>query len=122
MLGVVRAALSDQADRQAEWSAAAKRWNRDALVLSTRQGVWVEPRNFNRSFTRIRRTLKLREFRPHDARHTCASLLAELGVPLRTAMEILGHSKSAVTAEVYQRASSESRRDAAQRVNDVLSD
>jgi hypothetical protein len=49
-------------------------------------------------------------------------LLAELGVPLRAAMEILGHSKSAVTAEVYQRAGSEGRRDAARRVNDALSD
>ncbi|MCX9189933.1 site-specific integrase [Carbonactinospora thermoautotrophica] len=123
LLGVVRDALKEQADRQAEWGdAAGDAWNAGALVLSTRKGGWVEPRNFNRSFTRIRTKLGLREFRPHDARHTCASLLAELGVDPRTAMEILGHSRSAVTLEVYQRASAASRREAVRRVAEALGD
>ncbi|MGH8833613.1 MAG: tyrosine-type recombinase/integrase [Actinomycetes bacterium] len=62
----------------------------------------VEPRNFNRSFARVCAAADLGSFRPHDARHTCASLLGELNVDPRTAMEILGHSRSSVTLEIYR--------------------
>ncbi|MFI1500648.1 tyrosine-type recombinase/integrase [Streptomyces platensis] len=39
--------------------------------------------------------------RLHDTRHTCGSLLAALGVHPRIAMQILRHSKIAVTMEIY---------------------
>ena len=37
----------------------------------------------------------------HSARHTCATLLLEAGVPLRTAQEILGQTQALTTAR-YQ--------------------
>ena len=37
----------------------------------------------------------------HDARRTCGSLLATLEVHPRVAMQILRHSKIAVTMEIY---------------------
>ena len=41
----------------------------------------------------------------HDAKRTsiggCASLLFELGVPLRMVMEILGHSQISTTSDIY---------------------
>jgi len=39
----------------------------------------------------------LRRIRLHDLRHTTATLLKDLGVPARDSMEILGHSRIAVT-------------------------
>lgn len=48
----------------------------------------------------------------HDLRHTTATLLKELGVPPRDTMEILGHSRMAVTMEIYTAADNISRRDA----------
>lgn len=39
----------------------------------------------------------LKNFRPHDLRHTCASYLALSGVPIRTIAEILGHSEIKTT-------------------------
>jgi integrase len=33
--------------------------------------------------------------------HSCASLLFELGVPLRMVMEILGHSQISTTSDIY---------------------
>jgi integrase len=94
-------------------------WFREGsgLVVTTRRGGQVEPRNFNRSFTRIREAAGLRPLTPHGARHTCASLLGELRVDPRTAMEILGHSRSSVTMEIYQRASDKTRRRALKAVD-----
>lgn len=39
--------------------------------------------------------------RVHDARHTTPTLLLELGVPARVVSEILGHSTTAMTLDVY---------------------
>lgn len=39
--------------------------------------------------------------RLHDGRHTAATLLLERGVPARVVTEILGHSSSRITLDVY---------------------
>lgn len=41
------------------------------------------------------------EHRPHDTRHTCASLLATVGVDERISRKILGHSGKSITEQVY---------------------
>ncbi|MGW1883352.1 hypothetical protein [Streptomyces sp. NPDC001970] len=53
-----------------------------------------------------------RRFRLHDTRHTCGSLLVALDVHPRIAMQILRHSKTAVTMEVYTHIPSEATRKA----------
>jgi integrase len=102
ILPIVREGLIDQAGRQ---SSARKRAGRDwyetGLVLTTRTGRGIEPRNLARSFERIVTTNGLRLIRLHDLRHSVAQLLKRLKVPPRDAMQILGHSRIAVTMEVY---------------------
>jgi hypothetical protein len=46
-------------------------------------------------------TWQPRDLAVHDARRTCGSLLATLEVHPRVAMQILRHSKIAVTIEIY---------------------
>ena len=43
-----------------------------------------------------------------------------LGVPARETMEILGHSRIAVTLEIYTAADNASRRDAVERLNQLF--
>jgi len=56
----------------------------------------------------------------HDARRTCASLLADLDVHPRVAMEILRHADFAVTMEIYTRVSSQQTRNALKRLGESL--
>jgi hypothetical protein len=71
------------------------------LIFTTRTGWPIEPRNMARSFHRICRAHGLREINVHHVRHTTATLLKNLGVPARDAQLILGHSRLAVTLEIY---------------------
>jgi integrase len=52
----------------------------------------------------------------HDLRHTTATLLKTLKVQPREAMDILGHSRIAVTLEVYTDGDQDSRREAIGRI------
>jgi integrase len=50
-----------------------------------------------RSFTTTCRRTGIRDFRIHDLRHTCASLVISEGVPLASIRDLLGHSSVTVT-------------------------
>ena len=43
----------------------------------------------------------LPDYRYHALRHACASMLADMGIPIKTAMDILGHTDPSVTQRVY---------------------
>ena len=93
---------------QAPQTAAGRRprqadgaWIDTGLVFTTRHGTPIEPRNFNRSFDRRIAKAKVPKITVHGARRTCGSLLAALDVHPRVAMQILRHSKIALTMEIY---------------------
>ena len=54
----------------------------------------------------------MRLIKVHHVRHTVASLLKALRVPARDAQIILGHSRLAVTLEIYTHADDEAQLDA----------
>ena len=56
----------------------------------------------------------------HGTRKTCGSLLAALDVHPRVAMQILRHSKIAVTMEIYTEVASAATRDALRKLSDWL--
>ena len=118
LLGIARDALLAQ--QGAASRSSGNSWERHELVFTTRTGNAIEPRNLARSFERIIRQTGLRPIRLHDLRHTNATLLKQLGVPARDAMEILGHSRIAVTLEIYTAADDSSRREAISRLNDLF--
>ena len=57
----------------------------------------------------------------HSTRRTCASLLVELDVHPRVAMQILRHSQIAVTMDIYSQVASASTREALSRLGGRLS-
>jgi integrase len=72
----------------------------------------IEPRNFNRSFSRCIAAVKVPVITVHGTLKTCGSLLAALDVHPRVAMHILRHSKIAVTMEIYTEVPSATTREA----------
>ena len=91
---------------------AGDTWIDTGLVFTTRHGTPIEPRNFSRSFDRRIARAKVPEITVHGARKTCGSLLATLDVHPRVAMQILRHSKIALTMEIYTEIPSAATRDA----------
>ena len=90
------------------------------LVFTTRHGTPIEPRNFNRSFDRRITKAQVSKITVHGARKTCGSLLATLEVHPRVAMQILRHSKIAITMEIYTEVPSAATRAALKKLGQWL--
>ncbi len=56
----------------------------------------------------------------HSLRHTCATLMHELGESIKTAQALLGHSSLQTTLEVYTHAVPETQRAAVERLEHLL--
>lgn len=109
-----------QTERELAKQAAGELWMDSDFVFTTRYGTPFEPRNFNRRFMDRSARAGVRRIRLHDTRHTCGSLLAALDVHPRVAMQILRHSKIAVTMEVYTHVPSEATRRALRKLGKHL--
>ena len=90
------------------------------LVFTTRHGTALEPRNFSRSFDRCIVKARVPRITVHGTRKTCGSLLAALDVHPRVAMQILRHSKIAVTMEIYTEVPSAATREALRKLGQWL--
>jgi integrase len=99
---------------------AGDAWVDNGLVFTTRHGTPIEPRNFTRSFDRRINKAKVRRITVHGTRKSCGSLLAALDVHPRVAMQILRHSKIAITMEIYTEVVSSATREALRKLGDQL--
>lgn len=91
------------------------------FVVSTRTGGPVDPRNFYRSFQNRVTQAGVPRIPLHGTRHTCASLLVELDVHPRIAMQILRHAKIATTMDIYSHVPTAATRTAIGRIGLALS-
>ena len=107
-------------DQAALKDAAGPFWIPTGHVFTTRDGLPLDPRNFHRAFKARSAKAGVRAIPVHGTRHTCGSLLAALDVHPRVAMQILRHSKIAVTMEIYTHIPSDLTRTALHRLGDQL--
>jgi integrase len=114
-------ALEDHKERQkSERAQAGTDWEEYGLVFPSRIGTPMEPDNLRRSWGRIRDKAGLDAVRFHDIRHTCVSLLLDLGVPPHVVREIVGHSDIEVTMTIYAHASLDEKRKALRKLGDAI--
>ena len=89
-------------------------------MFTTRTGRAIEPRAVGSRFDARCAKAGVRRIRVHDTRRTCGSLLAALDVHPRVAMQILRHSKIAITMEIYTLVPDKATRAALKRLSDAL--
>ena len=80
----------------------------------------MEPDNLRRSWYLIRERAELPNVRLHDLRHTCVTLLLDLGVPPHVVREIVGHSAIEVTMTIYAHVSLDEKRKAMLKLGEAL--
>ena len=71
------------------------------LVCSWPDGDILCPQTMYHRFKRMLKTTSLPDIRFHDLRHSCASALLDMDVPLKVISDMLGHSSIKVTADIY---------------------
>jgi integrase len=109
ILNLARQALHAQLELQARYRLdMGSAWPSTDVVFTSRTGRPIEPRNLVRSFRRICDQNQIRMLTVHHVRPTVASLLKDLSLPARDAQIILGHSRLAVTLEIYTHADASS--------------
>jgi integrase len=106
--------------RTADWPDACICGEKHIVLLTTRNGRPIEPRNINRAFEIRCKRAGVRRIRIQDVRRTCGSLLAALDVHPRVAMAILRHSRMGITMEIYTQVPDEVTRAALKRLSDRL--
>jgi len=90
------------------------------LVFSRPDGRPLDPTEFSRHFGRMLKRAGLPSIRLHDARHTYATLMLELGEGPKVVQSMLGHSSVSVTLDIYSHVSLELEQRAASRLDAAL--
>jgi integrase len=115
------AALHQHKARQAEEKLRlGQAYHDHGLVFCQPDGKPIDPRNFLRAFDKIIEQAGLPPIRFHDARHTFATLMLELGESPKTVQTMLGHSRVAITLDIYSHVSLELEKKAAAKLNAAL--
>jgi integrase len=106
--------------QQQEKQFAGSRWVEKDYVFASTIGTPIDDRKILKEFNALVKAAKLPKQRFHDLRHACISLLGAQGVPLKVIADIVGHSDVRLTQNVYQHVYQEARRDAADKMDALL--
>jgi integrase len=101
--------------QNAERLAAGSWYADDDFVFAHEDGRPIDPKIDWREWKALCVEVGAPDVRLHAARHTAATMLLAMGVPMRVAMEILGHSRITVTQR-YQHVLDDMHDDAAEKM------
>lgn len=88
--------------QQQERLNAGRKWIEDGdFVLTSRHGKRVQLEQPLERLTEMLEAAELPHIRFHDLRHSTASILVAMGVPMKVVQEILGHSNFQITSDLY---------------------
>jgi integrase len=117
-------ALKSHRKRQLEEKLAAGTLYRDeGLVFASGHGTPIDAQNVvNRYYKPLLKRAGLPPIRFHDLRHSCLSLLAQRGEPIRDLQALAGHATAAFTLQRYTHHYDASARRTAEAIGNILPD
>jgi integrase len=114
------AALERHREKQAvDQARAAELWHDEGWMFSNHVGLPVHPTVDHEAWKALLRRANVRSARLHDARHTAATMLLVLKVPLPAVMEIMGWTDAGM-AKRYMHVPNELAVSIGQQVGDLL--
>ena len=104
--------------RQAENRLRAGRmWsNPNDLVFTNELGGNLIIETFRRNFKRLAAGIGRPDLRPHDLRHTCATVAIASGADIKSVQSLMGHATASFTLDVYAHTSETMMQDTANRM------
>lgn len=84
--------------------AAGSLWQETGLVFTCETGSRIDRSNALRMVKTAARRAGVEDAKLHAFRHSAATTMLANGVPLPEVSEILGHSRTSITADVYAHA------------------
>ncbi len=80
---------------------AGSTWVDKDLVFPNKKGGFIIPRTLSNHFDKLLVEVGLPRIRFHDLRHSAATILVSMGVPMKVIQDILGHSTFSTTMNKY---------------------
>jgi integrase len=117
-------ALREHRKRQLEEKVrVGSGWQDNGLVFANSKGKPLEAQNVvNRSFKPLLERAGLPAIRFHDLRHSCLSLLASRGEPIRDLQALAGHATAAFTLQRYTHHYDSSAKRTAEKMGEIFPD
>ena len=87
--------------------AAGSLWSDKGFVFTGALGNPIDPKKDRESWHSLLSAAGVRKMKLHAARHTAATLMLYLKIPVHTVSNVLGHSSISITGDIYGHAQSE---------------
>ena len=108
-------------DQEAEILLRGDAWRNDEILIFTSDyGRPLDPGDFGQGVPRITEKAGLGHWSIHELRHSCATLMFSMDVPLEALADQLGHASVGVTKGVYVHLLPGSRAKAAKEMEELL--
>ena len=111
--------MEHEATQTEERDIAGDLWHESDFMFTQPNGKPIDPRSDHNEWKALLAEGDVRDARLHDARHTAATVLLLLGVPLPAVMDIMGWSNSKI-AKRYSHVTAAIQNSIASQVNTLL--
>jgi integrase len=80
----------------------------------------LDPKRMPRNFKSILKKAGLKDIKFHSLRHTYATRLFEVGVPIKTVQALMGHSDITTTMNIYTHVMPEQKAKAVEKIDNLF--
>ena len=93
--------LAEKSRQKQNKKLCKKSYEDNGYIFVNDLGRQIKPGFVSNHFALLLEKQGLRKIRFHDLRHSCASLLLSLGIPMKQIQDWMGHSNFSTTADLY---------------------